>query len=79
MDAVDETDFFEIPDEEESSIPFFNAEIAPDDDFDTDTLDEDFSLNEEDLSLDDEFTDSDDSGTAEDLSDDFSIDEDSDF
>ena len=79
MDAVDETDFFEIPDEEESSIPFFNAEIAPDDDFDTDSLDEDFSLNEEDLSLDDEFTDSDDFGTAEDLSDDFSIDEDSDF
>lgn len=74
MDAVDETDFFEIPDDEESNIPFFNAEIASDDDFDTDSLDEDFSLNEEDLSLEDEFPDADDFDSADEITDDFSAD-----
>ncbi len=67
MEAVDETDFFEIPDEEEST-PYFNAEMA-DEDFDSFSLDEetgDFSEHEdlsdesdifdsEELSIEDEF------------------------
>ena len=49
LEALDETDFFEIPDEDESSISSFNAEIAGHDEFDADSLDDDFYSNEEDL------------------------------
>ena len=52
LDSVDETDFFEIPDEDEGRISHFNAEMA-DDTFDTDSLENDFSLEDEELSADD--------------------------
>ena len=47
LDAIDETDFFEIPDEDESSVSSFNAELAGSDTFDADSLDNEEFLSEE--------------------------------
>ena len=71
LDSVDETDFFEIPEEDDSQVSSFHAEIAEEDPFDADSLENDG------LSLDD-FSE-DDLDLPEDEDSSFSDDDNSDF